>query len=204
MKSKGRKAEEKPWDTTYRHSFYTSYAQDPDLHVLMFVSGTAMNSILREALRDYMRKHASRAADPEFQRQVFMIACQKTADGHPPIGSEVLRDMHEPVPQALTLSQPAYKTPTPAPRVEALSPAPFSAQVISGFAESSFASPEQTAQRTQPDLPPGTLAVPTQRKPPVTLDFGPDPEIVSAIEDTPSTPQPKVSQRDRWLARHKN
>lgn len=204
MKSKGRKAEEKPWDTTYRHSFYTSYAQDPDLHVLMFVSGTAMNSILREALRDYMRKHSSRASDPEFQRNVFMLACQMTADGSPPIGSEVLLAMNEPgvVPPPLshntnqTYVRPARAVPAPTPLT--------SAQVIPVLAEAPL-TPTPEIPQIRPTAPlPHLSDTEKPRKPPVTLDFGPDPEIDSETEVSATPSPPKVSQRDRWLARHKN
>lgn len=45
---------EKLWDTSFRHVFITNYLKDPDIHILMFISESEVNNIIREALRDYM------------------------------------------------------------------------------------------------------------------------------------------------------
>ena len=111
----GRKAAPKTWDTGYRHSFYTSYGEAPDLHTLMFISGANMNAVIREALRDYMVKHNSPALDPEFRRKLYLIASEKTAAGHAPIASEVLVEM------GLELPYLAHAEPARRP---ALSPQP--------------------------------------------------------------------------------
>ena len=90
MKHLIRKSAAKVWETSFRQTFTTTYLKDPDLHVLIYVSGENFNEIIREALRDYMTKHGSKAADPDFQAKVFITASIKMARGDQALASDVL------------------------------------------------------------------------------------------------------------------
>jgi hypothetical protein len=93
MATRGRKSEEKVWGTRFRHVFNTNYLVDPDLHILLFVTGGDINVVMRQALREYMDKHASKATDPEFQARIFMQASIKVAKGVCPTAKEVLGEL---------------------------------------------------------------------------------------------------------------
>jgi hypothetical protein len=198
MKKSGRKAEEKAWETKFRHSFYTNYLQDPDLHVLVFVAEDGLNDIIREALRDYMAKHKMAAADPEFQKKVFMAASMQVARGHTPVGSEVMAELGE---QTIAGEAAIPARPAAVSRKVSTSRSSPPAQVIPSAAPPSRA---QVQPVNPPAAPPAPAvdaveppAAPT-KKPPVVLDFGgPDLEV-----GTPEIEPAKPSQRDRWLARH--
>lgn len=198
MKITGRKPVQKPWDTSYRHSFYTSFSEDPDLHVLMFISGNGMNAVIREALRDYMVKHASPATDRDFQRRVFLLASERTAAGRPPTGSEVLGELHQVGTTALPSTPPPTRQAATAP--PPLPPAQVHVQPPAAvMPQESHPSPLITVAPFL-DAPQNT---PTQKRP-VILDFGPEPEMGTEIAHSEAhVAQPKLSQRERWLARHK-
>lgn len=205
MNPNGRKPEVKTWETRFRHSFYTNYLQDPDLHVLLFLSDSRISDIMREALRDYMVKHGHQAADPVFQRQVFLAASLHVSRGHRPVASEVLAELGD---QILDGEQtPPARSQHPRENA-AKAPSPLPAQVISAVVPN--VAPQVEAPEPTPTLPAVQVKTPqVQRtvspvvqpikKAPIVLDFGgPDLEM-----DAPIAEPAKESQRDKWLARHK-
>lgn len=213
----GRKAAPKTWDTGYRHSFYTSYGEAPDLHTLMFISGANMNAVIREALRDYMVKHNSPALDPEFRRKLYLIASEKTAAGHAPIASEVLVEMglelpHQAhaEPSAKARTAAAAKAPTLPARVEVLQQhATPATQPVAQPVEHPTPTPAQAPAVLAPAPAPAPAPVveapaPSQAITPraIAIDFGPaEPEINMDAGET-ANGQPKLTAKQRWLARH--
>lgn len=206
MNPKGRKAEEKVWETKFRHNFNTNYLQDPDLHTLLFIHGSEINGIIREALRDYMAKHKSKAADPEFQSTVFMTASIQVARGHRPTGAEVLADL-----DGHLLGIPPAAPSTPARRKDARDPIP--AQVMHQAIHSKVNLESRDVAQAQSEVAvaakpavstPSTTVepvTPVVPKPRVVLDFGSEPEIGEDAEAGEASQ--RLSQRDKWLARHK-
>ena len=201
MNTKGRKAEEKVWETKFRHNFSTNYLQDPDVHTLFYVHGSEINGIIRDALRDYMAKHKSKAADPEFQSAVFMAASLQVARGHRPTGSEVLADLGvaSPTNPAVTPTTPSRKKETPPPLSAKVVPPliPQPARDVQAVSEVAEAVKPVTTMQPAANEP----AAPANPRPPVVLDFGAEPDMNGYAE--PGEPSQKVSQRDKWLARHK-
>lgn len=217
MNPKGRLPEEKLWETKLRHNFLTNYLQDPDIHVLLFISEAETNNIIREALRDWMVKTGSKALDPEFQAKVFLTASMEVARGVRPVGSDVLAAMGEP-----TRAKPGQARPTKAaPRTKpARAPSPEQAKPPAMANEIQPGSgheigpahdtpPPHPAEASAPAAPslevaqaePHPAVQPgTPKKPPV-LDFGAEPEIGDGQTDEA---QSKPSQRSRWLARHQS
>lgn len=209
----GRKAAPKTWNTCYRHSFYTSYGEAPDLHTLMFISGANMNAVIRDALRDYMVKHNSPALDPEFRRKLYLSASEQTAAGHVPIASEVLVEMGlEPPHQAH--AEPSAKARTAAPAKAPTLPARVGVlqQPVSPAAQPVAQHVEHPTPATIPAPAPAALSpapvvhtpAPEQPAKPraIAIDFGPaEPEINMDAGET-ANGQPKLTTKQRWLARH--
>ncbi|MBY0234166.1 MAG: hypothetical protein K2W93_04225, partial [Burkholderiaceae bacterium] len=133
-----RPTEEKLWESKFRHNFFTNYLQDPDLHVLMFISESETSNIIREALRDWMTKHGCIAANPEFQAKVFIAASTKVAAGYRPVGSEIMEELGESrfaraAPPPAKAASPRKKTTrTQAPLSAQVLPAPVPPQVEQG------------------------------------------------------------------------
>ena len=202
----GRKAAPKTWDTGYRHSFYTSYGEAPDLHTLMFISGANMNAVIREALRDYMVKHNSPALDPEFRRKLYLIASEMTAAGHAPIASEVLVEMGLELPHQAH-AEPSAKARTAAPAKAPTLPARV--EVLQQHATPATQPVAQPVEHPAPTPAPAPAPVvkapaPSQAITPraIAIDFGPaEPEINMDAGET-ANGQPKLTAKQRWLARH--
>jgi len=200
----GRKAAPKTWDTGYRHSFYTSYGEAPDLHTLMFISGANMNAVIREALRDYMVKHNSPALDPEFRRKLYLIASEKTAAGHAPIASEVLVEMGLELPSQAH-AEPSTKARTAAPtlpaRVEVLQqPSAPATQPVAQHP--AYPSPTPTPAPAPTPSPVVHAAPPAQPTKPRAIDFGPAENEINMGQEETTNAQTKLTAKQRWLARH--
>jgi hypothetical protein len=185
MNPNGRQADEKQWDTKFRHSFFTNYATDPDIHTLLFISGGNTNAMIREALRDWMVKHQSTATDSDFRRQLFVAASSHAAMGQRPVSSQLLREMgQEPAAHAGAKSSqagPSRQAKVDKPR------GPHPAPPVA--VQAHIATAHKTHER--PPLP----------KPEIMLDFGSGPEEGESAFVAESEPKP--SQRDKWLARHR-
>ena len=74
MATRGRKSEEKTWDTTLKHTLQVNVREDPRLHTFMFICGENLGEVMKAALTDYMRKIGSKALDDEFCKQVAATA----------------------------------------------------------------------------------------------------------------------------------
>jgi hypothetical protein len=176
MKSPGRPGEEKSWDMNLRHQLSISFVKEPDIHTLIFVSGTEINSILRTALRDFMDKHKHPASNHAFRQKVFLEASTAIANGGSPRFSQL--------PSAKRAENiDSFKTtPNSAPNGE-----------LWAVVQNQTA-PEST-------LPPCPMPAPTEKiRAPIEMDFGvPEPMQNTFASDKP----PRPSQRDKWLARHK-
>lgn len=204
----GRKAAPKTWDTSYRHSFYTSYGEAPDLHTLMFISGANMNAVIREALRDYMVKHNSPALDPEFRRKLYLIASEMTAAGHATIASEVLVEM------GLELPNQAHAEPNSKARTVAPAKAPTLPAQVEVLQQPSAPASQPVAQHLghpspapEPAPAPGPSPVvdaapPAQPTKPRVIDFGPAENEINMGQQEADNAQPKITAKQRWLARH--
>lgn len=201
---------------SFRHVFNTSYLKDPDIHILMFISESEVNNIIREALRDYMVKHGSKAAEPEYQAKVFMTASMQMARGIRAVASDVLAEMGEaPVvrsaaaaprqatarrkvaPSADTLSASVVPPASPAAAIPA-APVVAHAPVEAAVAQAPVIQPPAAAPA--PDL--FELPAPKASKPAVVLDFGPEIEMSGTADGAEAGKKP--SQRENWLARHKS
>lgn len=207
MNPKGRNVEEKLWETKLRHNFLTNYLHDPDVHTFLFLCGGESNNVIREALRDYMTKHASQATEAEFQDKVFMAASMKVARGHRPVGSEILAEMN------LGPVQTAHRAALPSAKAARIL-TPISASVLSEPVSSVMSAlPSNTRHDGAVGIQAANEPVPSAAAPrsenseqlvpkqKVVLDFGP--EIDMASEETTTNDATKPSQRDKWLARHK-
>lgn len=211
MATHGRRAEEKLWDTSFRHVFNTNFLKDPDLHILLFISESEVNNIIREALRDYMVKHQSKAIAREYQARVFMTASLQVAAGARPKASDVLFEMGEESARAAgpPRQPPARRnvapTPLPAPVAQPTAFAPASPAAVVSQAPTEVAvaaAPVGQAHAGASDFSPTDRPAPAPLKPKVVLDFGPEPDVLEVALDVEAGP--KVSQRDKWLARHKS
>lgn len=187
-------------ETKFRHNFSTNYLQDPDVHTLFYVHGSEINGIIRDALRDYMAKHKSKAADPDFQSAVFMAASLQVARGHRPTGSEVLADLGlrpQPILPSRQQRRAERKRP-PSSFCQGGAPLiPQPARDVQAVSEVAEAVKPVTTMQPAANEP----AAPANPRPPVVLDFGAEPDMNGYAE--PGEPSQKVSQRDKWLARHK-
>lgn len=177
MKSPGRPGEEKAWDMNLRHQLSVNFVKEPDIHTLLFVSGPEINSILRTALRDFMDKHKHPASNHAFRQKVFLEASRAIANGGSPRYSQLPTANH--ADSINTLKTTLYSEP---PNSELLSV-------------------EQPPNRPESPQPPYPMPPPTEKiRPAIAMDFGaPEPTLNSFASDAP----PKLSQRDKWLARHK-
>jgi hypothetical protein len=160
----GNRYKAKGWDLDFQHPLRPTFKNSPDIHTLMFVAGADFHAVLDTALRDYIRSTNHPAGDPNFQKQVFLEAARQTSLGMPATGKDVLAAIKGEALPAIVVSATATKAALPT-----LSPVqnPPTADKI-------------------PDA--GNLA---PKKPPVVLDFGPDPQTEAEA--------PKPSQRDKWL-----
>lgn len=193
MAKRGRKHEDKVWETSFRHVLRTGYLADSDLHILVYIAGSHINDVMCEALRDYMAKHNIKAADPEFQMRVCMQAnMQMARDKISPIAEDVLEELGEldaldfikgggvksgkpgAAPAGKGHSQQPQSTPTPIPP------------------------PPRVAAPTVIE-PPFVAEVSTGRKP-VELDFGPE-EVDEGSQEGGVVVQ-KASIKDKWLKGH--
>lgn len=95
MNTGGRPHEKKLWDTSFRQVFTTNFIKDPDLHILLFLSGEKINDVMRDALREYMVKHGNKAIERDFQTAVFMSASRLMSQGVRPVASDVLAEMSQ-------------------------------------------------------------------------------------------------------------
>lgn len=190
MSKHGRKTEEKIWGTSFRHVFNTNYLTDPDLHILLFISGNEVNNVMRQALREYMTKHHSKAADTEFQARVFMAASMQVAKGVRPAASEIVVDMAG----AGSSVQEIWKGST-AKRADTSPLTPHPAPPLAPLA----------AQQVKPPMPTQAAALEIKRseKPKIELDLGPEleMEMESGLAENDETP--KASLKSKWLQNHK-
>ena len=203
MNPKGRPSEEKLWETRFRHSFFTNFMQDPDLHTLLFVCEQDINEIIREALRDYIKKTGNKASEPEFQQKVFVGASKLMSQGHRPVGSEVMAQLGEKPTSARRNGKSAAtsrkKTDPPAP------PNSFSARLDSldvptQAIPDTVPTPSPVVTHTPPLPPlPSAPVAPPVKKPMVVMDFGPEPVEGDSGEEAEEA---KPTQRSKWLARH--
>lgn len=191
MATRGRKTEAKSWDSRFRHIFNTSYLTDPDLHVLVFMASDDINIVIREALRDYMVKHNSKALNPEFQAKVFMLASLKTAKGMKPCAPDILAELdkigdlssvtnhHSPVQKQVALDFP------PSP------PSPTVITQPNTVPQTPVVSVVPAQQYAQP--------IARQEKQRIDLDFGPEPEPELAMHSVSTNNTPL---RNKWLQNH--
>jgi hypothetical protein len=180
MATQGRKNETKAWETGFRHVLSTSYLKEPDLHMLLFISEGGLNEIIRDALRDYMVKHSSKALDPDYQATIFMEASRQMSRGVRPVISEVLAGLSggaASVAQAPT--QQRKREPSPAS-----TPVPI---VTRSVTESEIGETPGPVAQTQTPI----------AKAKVVLDFGPELDL-NEVE----TAEEKPSQRSKWLSKH--
>lgn len=181
MKGPGRPREEKPWDTNLRHQLSSNFLKEPDIHTLLFVSGTDLNTILRTALRDFMAKYQHPASDPSFRQKVFLDVTSAMASGATPRWSQLRSVEHAQWSGTLEGSPTAV--------------APGMAQHVDEQQLEASQSLCTPPKRHATQMPAAT----TNRRE-IELDFGgpqATPETC-AREEVP----PRPSQRDKWLARH--
>lgn len=197
MATQGRKSEEKAWDTGFRHVFSTNYLKDPDLHIFLFISEAEVNQIMRDALRDYMVKHPSKALDPEFQARVFMEASRQVSRGVRPVAREVMIELGEPVDKSAKAKArvpAAHPKQSPAP-VRPMDPPAVAAPSSVAQVAAEVPTPIAPAPAAAAEMPQAEKAA----KPRVVLDFGPE---LTMENGQPTTEAAKPSQRDKWLRPH--
>jgi hypothetical protein len=195
----GRKTEAKTWEPVLRHTFRTSYAEDSDLHTLMFIAGDQLSLIIQAALKDFAAKHSIPTSDPEFQSKVFLSAAthyskhKESPTACAVLGEldrmDVFQDLMGSVSGAASSAPELRKTPVSKP-------------VAASVRQTAVLSPVLPAQKhtTEPAIvnPSSVKRKPTKAAP---IDFGPGEDEVDADSET-SDGEQKPSMRDKWLKNH--
>lgn len=203
MKNIVRKSLSKVWETSFRHNFNTTYLKDPDLHVLLYISGESFNEINREALRDYMKKHGSKASDPDFQAQVFITASIKMARGDKAFASDVLSKIENNYSEAysdgeLSQSGSNEKQNIISTQVDSSTTTVGATQLAHAKRSNEENLGKPAATSSNPSKP--DLDVPSAVKHKVILDFGP--ELETPLETKSVEDVSQIPPRNSWLAGH--
>lgn len=195
----GRKSEAKTWEQVLRHTFRTSFAEDSDLHTLMFVAGDQLSLIIQVALKEFVIAHSIPTNDNDFQSKVFLQAAMQYAQNKSsPTAVEVLRSIDR-----LEVVDQLMQAVNQNPMVQSRNGAHSGQEHQPQFSEQSKVSPTlQPHSLPTPGVTPEPVATnpntATKKKPPIAMDFGP-PEVDELAD---STSEPKPSLRDKWLQNH--
>lgn len=204
--SRGRKPTDKTWDVKFGHMFRTTYADNSDLHILMFLAGEHANRLLQIALREFASNRKIPINDAEFQESVFMQASVMQARNKRPAHvRDVMQAinktaLHKQIVTAIidescvSQSQPITEVDGKDKPTQAIGSSIQAAQVIEPVLTVNPAPLVTHAVQLHPVQPaPACPPPPLVSKKAISIDMGDDLEEQPKTDDSPSA-------ASRWLA----